>query len=216
MEYFVDGDTSAKTSAVKQLKDVLVTGSGDQNAYGNIYVDTLKSGKHHWTFKIHKIQNFSSFKSDLAVGIIDVDAIKDAGNSNPIHTGKAYIYDRGGILYRPEISDGSDEKYKGNYSCQEYYTGDTIQMILDLNDKTLNFSTDRNPDKKDIIDNVMVGKDVRYRVVVWLHFEGDSVELESYRYDEVKKEENKQDLQGKVLKLNKRIHVLFLLFLDKL
>ena len=158
------------------------TATADRDRKGSIYLsNVVHSGVHHWQFKIkqHAATNYS----------VRIGVWKDK-HAMQIHKdmdveGECYAFN---LAYArlTQGDDGDGDRPSGSLAPAEQYskhrtrrtrckTGDTVDMVLDLNRLELRYS--QNDRDYGVAFSV---EKTAYRAGVFMFREGDSVELVSY------------------------------------
>ena len=135
-----------------------------RTVYGLQIIPFDSKGVHHWKLKIIKGEY-------IAIGIDEASYRWKVGAFFLQHSTKSYAYAaRTGSKYfpvRPHNSDFSDP----------YTKGDTVSMVLNMNDKTLSFATNDGELKK--ADDI-THTDFGYSLAVFVRISGDTIKLLSY------------------------------------
>ena len=169
-EYFKDTDCELSE------KNTKITSAGhNRNGYGNLIIDSTSNGCHQWQFKIGFI------KFSLMVGITE----SSINTTCPIYTvkGKGYGYHSRGKTCIPK-SKGTG--YKSIEKKPRFKEGDKVQMVLNLDKKSLSFKL--NEGDTCSIENIKIGQDIDYKLAVFMGDPGDSLQLISYhkeRHNEI-------------------------------
>eukprot|EP01084_Bolivina_argentea_P136836 241012_1 len=145
------------------------------SCYGSLNIQSTEKMTHSWLFKINER------KSSMVFGI-------DESSAKSIN---AFFYQKQTHNYGYNHGGGkcSRNKYEG-YGIG-FHTNDTVKIILDLSSRTLAFEL--NGETQGICyNNIKVGKNIIYKMVVCIRDKGDSVTLLKYtnNTDETNKNES--------------------------
>eukprot|EP01084_Bolivina_argentea_P177093 306331_1 len=167
MEYFAIIGKHIKCT--EEQTTITVSNSINCSCFGKLNIKSKEKLIHIWKFKINCMQE--------QVGI----GINSATHSKLSHTNGwyatntscfngCYYTDRKGIQYG---------KGNWNYKGKPFKTGDKVNMILDLSDRTLSFELN-GENQGNFYENIPVEENLNYKMAVLMYYELSSVSLLSY------------------------------------
>eukprot|EP01084_Bolivina_argentea_P022019 40901_1 len=168
IEYFAHFNKEKWTISNNDLT-IIKTENSYASCYGNIVIPFESKGIHHWKFTFYQ-----SFNGCGAIGIDEsvhkwLDRDFHCASRKTIHYG--FRGDTGCKYDRSGSSIG--------YINTGYLKGDTVNMILDLNSKTLSYSVnDAKPTKAFDIEPSQLG----YCMAVYMYGNTNGLTLLSYNY----------------------------------
>ena len=166
-------------SEINLNKNEITCKTLNENSYGNLCIDSDVDRIHHWKFKISSLKS-KLYKIESQSLCAPIIGISDSTHTNcgKLFTsyGKGYGLSRNGNLY--SVNSKNKKTYYLSYCGQQFKQNDIVRMKLDLYQQTLSFSI--NNTDWIIIDNIKIGKDIKYRIGVFLGLTDDRIQLLSY------------------------------------
>ena len=168
-EYFKDTECDLSEDNTKILGGYLCC---NRNAYGNIIIDSMSNGDdgiYHWQFEIGCLTT-----DTVAMGITESTSTP----LNPIYTvnGKGYAYMSSGSLWKP---NSTGDSYNLTRNKPKYKEGDVVEMILNLDEKSLLFKVNNNESCS--IENIKTAEGIHYRMAGFLGCSVNWIRLISYQ-----------------------------------
>ena len=138
--------------------------------YGSIKIPSISNTKHHWKFKIHRIDSMRY----MALGIDETKYLRyDCGLHSRQGETKTY----------GSWSDGDKNQWDHSQPIEmaspEFKTGDIVQMILDLEKEQISIKVNQE-DECIVHESITVGEDIEYAMAVTLQRLNDEIELLDY------------------------------------
>ena len=135
--------------------------------YGAIRIKSIEPTVHSWKFRINSAREY------MSIGI-DEDGFK--GLDYGVHFKKTKNYT---LMCRgSKTRNGTAE---ARHVSNGYKEGDIVQMVLDLNKRSISFVVnDENNSNAIAYENIPVGEHLIYRMVVCTFDKGDGVTLMAY------------------------------------
>lgn len=169
-EYFAKHDPKRIILSDDKLTIQKIQPQGINTCYGSIKIPSKNESKHHWIFKIIKTGKF------IAIGIDETKYKRiDRSLYDKIADCKGY-----GIW-----SDGDISRWDVSYVDKrgvEYKDDDTVEMILDLQNKCISIKINEE-ENITVIGGVTTDDNIEYCMAVSLSFEQTSIKLCNYYQD---------------------------------
>lgn len=153
------------------------TRSQKSNAFGKASISSTENVSHVWKIKISQ----NAEQCGIRIGIIK----QGHGSDNEVFTKSGFAY---GICSCGDIYSANcmNSSYKLNNAKQKFITNDIILMKLDLISKRLSF-INSGSEQSIKIENIKTGKDITYKIAIYLPVIEDSVQI--LHYDKIHKDE---------------------------
>eukprot|EP01084_Bolivina_argentea_P055548 101808_1 len=168
MEYFQHYNAS-NFSCSNNNCTVQKKGNDSKTCYGSKVIKYNDTGIHRWKIQIHKVQSTNG-----CVICIDEACYKWKNNSLA-YNGQGtshYGYSSNGNKFNPKCKETSyGDKYKA---------GDVVEVVLDLDKKTVGFALNNSIISEPAF--TVNPTDIGYALAVNLYHDGDSVTLISYNH----------------------------------
>ena len=162
--------TSDKIEISKEGKCIKSTAAGwiDHCGYGITKISSMSGNFYQWDIRIHE-QSRNMFAIRFGISS-QADILRYDGILQLLGGHYTYLYQSGRVFHNPE------EKFKGYKQAESLKTGDKLSLCLDLRKKELTFMiNDKCIEQK--CENIKVGEDVYYRLIVSICQQNDCVEI---------------------------------------
>ena len=142
----------------KQKKDY----DWNNTSYCNKWINSMNQVIAKWEFEI--IRGSGDFGGGISFGLVSKEGRVNDDFIN-FEDRPVYCYNTSGTLQHHGLdSDDTEDDDCDVFICE----GDTFEFILDLIDKTVSIKKSDEEDKYIIFENIEVGKNIKYKMVVSL------------------------------------------------